>query len=157
MRHGWAALAAVLALVAIMPRQLAAQQSSPPTQQAPSHARSAPGSLGQNYPNPFNPETRIPFAVGDPPNCTEPSRLHRVTLRVYNLLAQLVAVPVLQGGSGDVAGGVEIEGLPLTCNQYVAYWDGKDRRTGREAASGIYLYRLEVDGRAVVKKMIVAK
>ena len=29
-----------------------------------------------------------------------PGRQHRVSLRIYNLLAQLVAVPVLQGGVG---------------------------------------------------------
>lgn len=159
MRHGWAALVTVLALTALMPRQLVAQQGSTPPQQEPSQPRqrTAPGSLGQNYPNPFNPETQIPFAVGDPPSCTEGARPHRVTLRIYNLLAQLVAVPVLKGGTGDVAGGAEIENLTLTCNQYIAYWDGKDRRTGREVASGIYLYRLEIDGKAIVKKMIVAK
>ena len=68
-----------------------------------------------------------------------------------------MAVPVLQGGAGNVAGGAAIENLALTCSQYTAYWDGKDRRSGREVASGIYLYRLEIDGKAIVKKMIVAK
>ena len=158
MRHGWAALALVLALAALMPRQLVAQQGTSTTQQPTSpRQRTTPGSLGQNFPNPFNPETRIPFAVGDAPTCVDSSKPHQVTLRIYNLLAQLVAVPVLQGGTGDVAGGAEIENLTLTCNQYTAYWDGKDRRTGREVASGIYLYRLEIDGKAIVKKMIVAK
>lgn len=156
MRHGWAALALVLGLTALTPRQVVAQQSGTPQQPAPPRARAA-GGLGQNYPNPFNPETRIPFTVGDYPTCAEPSRPHKVTLRIYNLLAQLVAVPVLQGGAGNVAGGAEIENLALTCSQYTAYWDGKDRRSGREVASGIYLYRLEIDGKAIVKKMIVAK
>ena len=156
MRHGWAALALVLGLTALSPRQVDAQQSGTPEQPAPPRAKAA-GGLGQNFPNPFNPETRIPFTVGDFPTCAEPSRPHKVTLRIYNLLAQLVAVPVLQGGAGNVAGGAEIENLALTCSQYTAYWDGKDRRSGREVASGIYLYRLEIDGKAIVKKMIVAK
>lgn len=156
MRHGWAALALVLGLTALTPRQVVAQQSGTPQQPAPPRAKAA-GGLGQNYPNPFNPETRIPFTVGDYPTCAEPSRPHKVTLRIYNLLAQLVAVPVLQGGAGNVAGGAAIENLALTCSQYTAYWDGKDRRSGREVASGIYLYRLEIDGKAIVKKMIVAK
>jgi hypothetical protein len=156
MRHGWAALALVLGLTALTPRQVIAQQSGTPQQPAPPRAKAA-GGLGQNYPNPFNPETRIPFTVGDYPTCAEPSRPHKVTLRIYNLLAQLVAVPVLQGGAGNVAGGAAIENLALTCSQYTAYWDGKDRRSGREVASGIYLYRLEIDGKAIVKKMIVAK
>ena len=156
MRHGWAALVMVLGLTAITPRTAAAQQTGTPQQPAPPRAKAA-GGLGQNYPNPMNPETQIPFTIGDFPTCTEPNRPYRVSLRIYNLLAQLVAIPVLQGGTGDVAGGAAIENLALTCNQYLAYWNGKDRRTGREVASGIYLYRLEIDGKAIVKKMIVAK
>lgn len=153
MKLGGAAFCIVLALHVFAPRPVAAQGVQPvaPRRDQPS------GTLGQNYPNPFNPETRIPFVVGDAPTCSDPNKQHRVTLRIYNLLAQLVAVPVLQGGSGGVAGGAELENLGLTCAQYTAYWDGKDRRTGAEVASGIYLYRLEVDGRAVVRKMIVTK
>ena len=156
MKLGWAALTTVLVLSALMPRAAAAQQGTPTTQQ-PSRERNAGFGLGQNYPNPFNPETRIPFTVGDPPACTDPTRQYRVTLRVYNLLAQVVAVPVLQGGAGDVAGGQPLENVLLTCKQYTAYWNGKYQNSDREVASGIYLYRLEVDGRAVVKKMIVMK
>jgi len=113
--------------------------------------------LGQNYPNPFNPETRIPFTIGVGPGCADPSRLYRVSLRIFNVLAQPVAVPVLQGGTGNVAGGEPLIGLSLTCNQYTAYWDGRDNKTQQEVASGVYLYRLEVDGKAVVKKMLVSK
>ena len=155
MKLGWAALATVLVLSAFSPSAAAAQQSSPPT--PPPRERQGGFGLGQNYPNPFNPETRIPFTVGDAPTCTDPARQYRVTLRIYNLLAQVVAVPVLQGGAGDVAGGQPLENVMLSCKQYTAYWNGKYQNTDREVASGIYLYRLEVDGRAVVKKMIVMK
>ena len=155
MKLGWAALVSVLVLSALVPRAAAAQQSTPTT--PPPRERNAGFGLGQNFPNPFNPETRIPFTIGDPPTCTNPARTYRVTLRIYNLLAQLVAVPVLQGGAGDVAGGQPLENVALTCKQYTAYWNGKYLNTDREVASGIYLYRLEVDGRAVVKKMIVMK
>lgn len=151
MRHRWAALSFVLALSAAMPRVLSAQ-GNPTT----GRERSS-GALGQNYPNPFNPETRIPFSIGDAPTCTEAGRQYRVTLRVYNLLSQLVAVPVLQGGTGGVAGGQPLENVYLTCGQYTAYWDGKYINSSREVASGIYMYRLEVDGRSVVKKMLVSK
>src|SRR5437879_10703698 len=50
--------------------------------------------LKQNYPNPFNPATTIPFALsGDLfPN----GHRRRVTLKISNVLAQLVAVPILQ-------------------------------------------------------------
>ena len=152
MKYLWVALV-VLALSAFMPGNVSAQGVSPQS----GKARGAGLELGQNYPNPFNPETRIPFSIGDGAGCTDPSRLYRVSLRIYNLLAQPVAVPVLQGGTGNVAGGEPIDRLSLTCNQYTAYWDGKDAKTQQEVASGVYLYRLEVDGKAVVKKMLVSK
>jgi hypothetical protein len=72
------------------------------------------------------------------------------------LLAQQVAVPLLQGG-GNAAGGEQLDGLQLTCNQYLAYWDGKNSQTGEEVPSGIYLYRLEADGKVLVKKLIIRR
>ena len=95
--------------------------------------------------------------IADAQGCAESGRLHRVSLRVYNLLAQLVAVPVLQGGAGNAAGGEPLENLLLTCSEYEAYWNGKYSQTGEDVASGIYLWRLEVDGKVLVKKMIVRK
>jgi len=151
MKHWWAALFLVLALSPLAPAQ-AQGGGAAPRVRPPSG-----GGLGQNYPNPFNPETFIPFTVGDAPTCSEPGRLHRVTLRVYNLLAQLVAVPVLQGASAGGEGGRPIVNLMLPCGAYTAYWDGKQVGTSREVASGVYLYRLEVDGKAMVKKMMVTK
>lgn len=152
MKHRWAALWFVLALSALVPRGAAAQGGTSP----PPRTQSKGFELGQNFPNPFNPETRIPFAVGDPPTCTESGK-HRVTLRIYNLLAQLVAVPILQGGTGNVAAGQPLENVTLSCGQFTAYWNGNYLNTSREVASGIYLYRIEVDGKALVRKMIVMK
>lgn len=150
MKQCWAALV-VLTLAAFIPVTAAAQSGTP----SPSGERMS-GELGQNFPNPFNPETKIPFAVGDPPTCSDRSRLYRVSLKVYNVLAQLVAIPVLQGGTSGNAGR-PIDNLMLTCEEYTAYWDGKYINSSREVASGIYLYRLEIDGMARVKKMIVMK
>lgn len=152
MKHLWVALV-VLALSSFMPGKLSAQGTLPQS----GRARGSGLELGQNYPNPFNTETRIPFSIGDGAGCLDPSRLYRVSLRIYNVLAQPVAVPVLQGGTGNVAGGEAIVGLSLSCNLYTAYWDGKDAKTQQDVASGVYLYRLEVDGKAVVKKMLVSK
>jgi hypothetical protein len=146
MRYRWSALALVLTLV-LMPRVGKSQGTQP---QKPKSVVS----MGQNYPNPFNPETRIPFAVGDPPTCTDSGRQHVVSLKVFNLLAQLVAVPVLQGGP---EAGQPLNGIKLSCGQYTAYWNGNYLDTSREVASGVYLYRLEVDGKVIVKKMFVAK
>ena len=150
MRLRWAALAVVLAFSALMPRGASAQASQPPTGQ-----RRA-GSLGQNYPNPFNPDTRFPVIVGDTSNCN--GERHRVTVRIYNLLAQVVAIPVIQGGTATVPGNTAIENIELECGVYTAYWDGKNLNTNRDAASGIYMYRLEVDGRtAYINKMFLGK
>jgi hypothetical protein len=154
MKHRWAALLFVLALSALMPRVAAAQGASQP----PTGERRTGLTLRQNYPNPFNPETRIPFSVGDPSTCAaEPGRTYKVSLRIYNLLAQLVAVPLLQGSAGGGVGGQPLENVMLTCNEYIAYWDGKYLNSSREVASGVYLARLEVDGKVVVRKMLVAK
>jgi len=152
MKHLWVALV-VLALSAFMPGNLSAQGVLPQS----GKAQGAGLELGQNYPNPFNPDTRIPFSVGGGAGCTDPSRLYRVSLRVFNVLAQPIAVPVLQGGSGNVAGGEALDKLMLTCGQYIAYWDGHDDKTQQDVASGVYLYRLEVDGKPLVKKMLVSK
>ena len=147
------ALLVVLVLGAFMPSRSAAQGSYTP----PGGGRGAGIQLGQNYPNPVNQDTRIPFIIGDAQGCTDSGRQHRVSLRIYNLLAQQVAVPVLQGGAGNAAGGESLENLLLTCSPYVAYWDGKYSQTGEDVASGVYLFRLEVDGKPLVKKMIVRK
>ena len=152
MKHLWVALV-VLALSALMPGDLSAQGVNPQS----GRERGAGSELGQNYPNPSHPETRIPFSVGGGTGCSDPSRLYRVSLRIYNVLAQPVAVPVLQGGTGNVAGDEPIDRVFLTCGQYIAFWDGKDVKTQQEVASGVYLYRLEVDGKPLVKKMLVPK
>ena len=149
MRLRWAALVAVLALSAAAPRVVQGQGTQP------AGDRTQVAELGQNYPNPFNPTTTIPFSIGDSPGCSDRGRLYRVTLRIYNVLAQLVAVPILQGTSGNA--GRPVENVQLSCGQYTAYWDGTYLRTTREVASGVYLYRLEVDGRMIVRKMIVMK
>ena len=148
MKLRWAALMTVLTLSVVAPRHASGQGTA-------SAGDRNTAVLGQNYPNPFNPTTTIPFLVGDPPACTDQGRVHRVTLRIYNVLAQLVAIPILQGTSGNA--GQPLENVQLSCGQYTAYWDGMYLRTNREVASGVYLYRLEVDGKPWVRKMIVMK
>ena len=153
MKHLWRALFVVLALSAFMPGRSTAQGTFPQT----GGGQGAGLQLGQNYPNPVTQDTRIRFVVGDAQGCTDSGRQHHVSLRIYNLLAQLVAVPVLQGGVGNAAGGEPLDDVALTCSEYTAYWDGKYSQTGEDVASGIYLYRLEVDGKVLVKKLIVRK
>ncbi|MEP6622757.1 MAG: hypothetical protein ABJE47_25780 [bacterium] len=140
MYHRWAALWLAFALCAI-PTKKAAGQSS--TSQPPRK----PGVLGQNYPNPFNPETSIPFSI----DCAGGSGVHTVTLRVFNVLAQLIAIPKLDGPA------TPIEKLKLSCGDYIARWDGKVLNTPREAASGVYFYELIIDGFPQARKMLIAK
>jgi hypothetical protein len=109
-------------------------------------------SLGRNYPNPFNPETWIPFDI--PQDRFADGHRPVVSLRIYNVLAQLVAIPVLQGS------GQPLEKLALDWNgtgNFVAYWDGRYIGSEREAASGVYVYQLEVDGQRQTKKMTIIK
>jgi len=151
MTQRWAARLLVLALCALGTRSAAAQA----TQQ--SSRDPVTGSvLGQNFPNPITTETTIPFSIGGAPACPDAGRQFRVSLKIYNVLAQFVGTPVLQGGATGIGGGLPINDVLLTCGQYTAYWDGK-YLDGRDASSGVYVYRLEVDGKAIFRKMIVMK
>jgi hypothetical protein len=122
--------------------------------QAP--ARPAQVELLQNYPNPFNPATTIPFRLSEALFADG----HRpvVSLRIYNVLAQLVAIPTMQGS------GEPMDGLALDCRDlrdgycsFSAYWDGKYQGTDRDAASGVYVYQLVVDGQRFSRRMVVLK
>jgi len=112
------------------------------------------GGLKKKYPHPFNPATTIPFTLNG--DLFANGHRPKVSLKIYNVLAQLVAVPILQGTGED------LDNLELTCGTtgpcaFTAYWDGKVLKTDREAASGVYIYQLVVDGRRFTKKMIVMK
>jgi hypothetical protein len=156
MFHRWAALALVLALCALAPKHAAGQRSSLP------RGRKA-GTLGQNYPNPANPQTTIPFTVGDD-SCAGGEGggpQHVVTIRIYNILSQLVAVPKLRTAAGgpDSSSTIArpVQGLRLTCGAYSAFWDGRHMNTGRDVPAGTYVYELVIDGQREVKKMLVGK
>jgi len=139
----WALLVGGLTVVAGVDGVLG--QASPPPQVE----------LKQNYPNPFNPATTIPFTLNG--ELFANGHRPKVSLKIYNVLAQLVATPILQGTGED------LNDLELTCATpstgctFNAYWDGKVLRTDKEAASGVYIYQLVVDGKRFTKKMIVMK
>jgi len=150
----WAALLAVLALGVLAPG-MAAQGTpgAPGTPPPPPGPRSPNFELGQNSPNPFNQATVIPFTLGDAPACPDATREYRVTLRIFNVLAQLVAIPTLQ--TGGTSSGQPVVGVTLKCGNYTALWSGNYLNTGQHVPPGVYLYRIEVDGRAVARKMVV--
>lgn len=155
MQVRWKARLLAAAIAVAWPSLGRAQAPSGP--QPPVRLRPDGFELGQNTPNPTTGEARFPFLLGDPPACRDPKRTYRVTLRLYNLLAQEVAVPLLLGPKGEQEGARRLENLTLPCGQYTAWWDGKVQATQLDAPEGMLLYRLTVDRRVVTRRMIVTR
>ncbi len=107
--------------------------------------------LHENYPNPFYPSTTIPFVLG--PELCEKNHQPLVSLKIYNVLVQVVAVPVLLNSNGE-----RLDGLRLRCGPHEAFWDGKllDEKN-RELTAGVYYAQLTVDGERYTLKMIARK
>lgn len=84
--------------------------------------------LSQNYPNPFNPTTMINFTI---------PKLSNVTLKVYDLKGQLVAL--LMNGELKTEGNYSFE------------FDGSS------LASGMYFYKIEAGSFSETRKMILMK
>ena len=100
--------------------------------------------LEQNYPNPANPETYIPFYLEEGLFQNGDTRV--VSIRIVNILRQLVAIPKAVGlpRGRDVP----VNNLRYTePGRKVAYWDGRDLR-GRRVPSGVYYCELVVDGQS---------
>lgn len=88
--------------------------------------------LSQNYPNPFNPETVITYQLAEQSH---------VTMNIYNVVGQRIRTLVeetRQAGS------------------YTVRWDGRDN-TGKAAASGMYLCRMEAGDYSAVRKMLLVR
>jgi len=93
--------------------------------------------LHQNYPNPFNPTTKIEFDIG---SANDAATKH-VTLDIFNILGRRVRTLI----DDDLASG-----------SHTVTWDATDDH-GRGVATGIYLYRLEVESEHQTKKMLLLK
>ena len=83
--------------------------------------------LYQNYPNPFNPVTTINYQL---------QITNYIDLSIYNLLGQKVATLV---SKHQQAGAYQVE------------WDASG------FASGVYIYRLQAEGKILNKKMLLLK
>jgi hypothetical protein len=145
MKHAYGVGIVLLLALGLMSKPVAAQSG-----QTGSRPRIQ---LGKNYPNPFNPETRIPFTLGDA--LFQGGKSVVVTIRIYNQLHQLVAIPqALNHPNGN---GARLDRLEYAApGEYIAYWDGYDA-LGKKVASGLYFARLEVNGeRSQPIKLIVA-
>ena len=90
-------------------------------------------SLKQNYPNPFNPETSIFYSI---------INNGLVELSIYNIKGQLVK---------------ELVNSSMNAGEHTIIWNGKDA-SGRKVGSGLYFYKLKVDGKTIdTKKMMLLK
>ncbi|MBV9774165.1 MAG: T9SS type A sorting domain-containing protein [Gemmatimonadetes bacterium] len=107
--------------------------------------------LEQNSPNPVDGETWIPFSLDE--TLFENGETRLVTLQVFNLLNQVVAVP--KAPDHPRGRNVPILSLPYTePGRKLGYWDGRDS-AGRRAPSGVYYCLLTVNGQTDMKKIIV--
>ena len=89
-------------------------------------------SLVQNYPNPFNPSTTIAYKI---------ERASHVVLSVYDIAGRQVETLVNQYQS---------------VGTYQVRWNAEGAM-GRRLASGVYIARLQVDGRVSAKTMNYTK
>ncbi len=83
--------------------------------------------LGNNYPNPFNPSTSIPFSLKD---------AGTVKITIYNILGQEIRVAT---------------------NRHFTAGLHKVLFNGRGLSTGVYFYRLEVNGHSFIKKFTLIK
>lgn len=83
--------------------------------------------LYQNYPNPFNPSTKIDFSI---------PKAAKINLRVYNPLGEMVK---------------ELINEFLEPGTYQTIFDASG------SASGLYIYKLQVDEQVFIKKMQLLK
>ena len=133
---------ALLLLFGVGPPAVAQQNRPPPP--------SPSAILGENTPNPFFPATLLPFSIRSE-ECTD-GQQPLVSLKVYNVLVQVVAIPVLQSGKGEL-----LDNIRITCGDHVALWDGRTLDGRIEPAPGVYYSQLTVDGVRYTRKMIVRK
>ncbi len=88
--------------------------------------------LESNYPNPFNPSTTIDFSLAE---------TGTAALTIVDTAGRRLRV--LASGK-------------LSAGHHSLVWDGRDER-GRLLPSGVYLYRLEMGGQRLTRKMLLLK
>ncbi len=89
--------------------------------------------LYQNYPNPFSSNTDISFSIMEE---------GQVEISIYDVKGRKIVTLLNQN---------------ISTNELVTVsWDGKDK-SGMELASGIYIFKLETNGKVFTKKMTFAK
>ena len=89
-------------------------------------------SLGNNYPNPFNATTKIMFNI---------DKNFNLRIQINNLKGQLVR---------SLSDGFYTKG------SHTVEWNGKDNG-GNIVVSGVYIYKILMNDRAITKKMLFVK
>jgi len=90
-------------------------------------------SIINNYPNPFNPSTRIEFSI---------QNISNVELAIFNTKGQIIKTLINN---------------ELTKGSHSIIWGG-DNESGKSVGSGVYHYKLSVDGKTeAVKKCLLLK
>lgn len=154
MSHRWGLLRVALGLVACVFVAPCAHAQTPGKRAGTAHRH---GALRQNDPNPFSHDTTIPFRVGDE-DCAPGTEHHVVTLRIYNILSQIVAFAALADSASAGDSAEQISDLALACGTYVATWDGTRPPDRRQAPAGVYMYQLLVDGHpSGMRKMVLSR
>ena len=137
---------------------LAGSLSPPGARAQESRARAATSSgqgfsLEQNYPTTVNPETWIPFHLEE--SLFESSDSVVVSLRILNILRQVVAIAEVETGSGRERQRDRLFNRSFRePGRWVAYWNGENP-AGQRVPTGVYYAELTVDGRTRTRKLVV--
>ena len=91
-----------------------------------------PIKLLRNYPNPFNPKTTIMFDLGES---------GKTQVEIYNVKGQKVKTLLDE---------------EMEAGQHTMIWNGDDSNN-KSVSSGMYFYKISLNGKQKVKKMIMLK
>jgi len=85
-----------------------------------------------NYPNPFNPKTTIMFDLGES---------GKTQIEIFNVKGQKVKTLLNE---------------EMEAGQHTAIWNGDDSNN-KSVSSGMYFYKISLNGKQKIKKMIMLK
>jgi hypothetical protein len=107
--------------------------------------------LEQNYPPTVTTETWIPFLLDS--SLFASSSTVSATIRIYNILSQVVAIP--EAVDHPNGRGTRVLDLPYSePGRRLAYWDGRDN-AGRPVPSGVYYMQMVIGEETQTRKLIV--
>ena len=88
--------------------------------------------LIRNLPNPFHPPTTIEYEIAHP---------GRVSLRIFDVSGRQIR---------------NLADRPTPAGRYAEQWDGRDEG-GKAVPSGVYFYRLSLDGVEATRRMVLTR